>query len=791
MTERTLVRASEVGLALITLSTVIGMARLFAGGGWMGPLVANAAAAHLLAAVLRRRGIGVAVATPIMAAGAALVISWSCAWSTTIVGLPTGDTLTALRDDLDTAWSAYQDVVAPTPALTGFVVASALAIWCIAFVADWAAFRLWVPFESTLPAGTLFLFTALLGTDRGRSWAVALYAGALLGFLLLHRLARQEGTTHWVAERRAAGHRSLLGGGAVLAVLAVAAGALLGPQIPGADASGVLDPRDLDGEDAPRVTISPLVDIRSRLVEQSQVEVFTVRSTARAYWRLTSLEKFDGRIWSSSGSYGKADGDLPEELPIDAPTEVVDQSFSITNLAAIWLPSAYEPRSFAGEDLDVRYDERSATLIVSSDLPTSDGITYQVTSTSPRLTPADLTGTAAQVPDEVREQYGALPADFSLAVRQLAEDITASAATPYEQSRALQDHLRGFTYDLSVEPGHGGDALEEFLFTTKRGYCEQFAGAFAAMARAIGLPARVAVGFTPGEADAAAPDVFHVRGENAHAWPEVYFSGAGWVAFEPTPGRGMPAAEPYTGVPEQQASTGDPGTATTLTSTLPTTATDGTTPTQGGVDPGQAETSGGTDGGDQGDDGGDDRPSIPERYVVDPALELLPIVVGLGLLYVLAVPAALLAHRRRRRARATTPDQRIGVAWVEAMEDAALVGFRERPSDTYPERAERLGEALPSAGAGAQALAQARERAEYSPEGAGPEEVTLADQGAAAVASASRAAATRSSQVRRWLDPRPQVQVWRRSRAVARRTIATTTATGSEHEPERALVDVE
>ena len=69
-----------------------------------------------------------------------------------------------MRTDLTQAWSLYQDVVAPAPVETGFVLASAVALWCVAYVADWAAFRLWVPFEATLPAGTLFLFTALLGT---------------------------------------------------------------------------------------------------------------------------------------------------------------------------------------------------------------------------------------------------------------------------------------------------------------------------------------------------------------------------------------------------------------------------------------------------------------------------------------------------------------------------------------------------------------------------------------------------------------------------------------------------
>jgi transglutaminase-like putative cysteine protease len=779
---RALTRAAEVALVAITLAAVLGMTRLFASTGWMGPLLANAVAAHGLATLLRHRHVGLAASAGTMAVGAALVISWSCYWSTTLAGLPTGDTLSGAHTDLSAAWRLYQDAVAPTPLQTGYVVASALAIWCIAYVADWAAFRLWVPFEATLPAATLFLFTALLGADRGRAWAVALYASALLAFLLLHRLARQDGSSHWVAERRTTGHRSLLTAGTALAAVAVIAGTLIGPNLPGADSPGVLDPKDLNDGNDPRVTISPLVDIRSRLVDQSNVEVFTVHSTQRSYWRLTSLERFDGRIWSSSGSYGKAKGTLPKAEPTKVNTAEVDQTFSITALAAIWLPSAYEPHRFTGKGLDVRYDEDSATLIVDSSVPTSDGLTYEVESASPRITPEDLTGTSGEVPSSIRSRFTGLPSDFSPRVRQLAAQVTASARTPYAQARALQDYLRTFTYDLTVPAGHSGDDLEHFLFDTKRGYCEQFAGAFGAMARSLGLPARVAVGFTPGELDPSRPDTYHVLGEHAHAWPEVYFAGAGWVAFEPTPGRGMPAAESYTGVPESQAADGSPATATTLT---PTTVAGGTGGSQGSAapqNPGKLDAGGGAPTKSNG--GGDG--SLVERFGKKPVRRALPFVLGAVLLYLLAVPGALSAHRRRRRRRAGTPSQRIALAWIEASEGASMVGFGERSSDTYDETARRLADALPQVEEPAAVLARARETADYSPDGAAGPEVDAATAASGEITAAAWSAAPYGERLRRWLDPRPELKAWRRSRAAGQRRITTVTTT--DHEPERELV---
>lgn len=777
---RPLMIAAEVGLAAVTLAAVLGMSRLFDGGGWLGPLAANAIAAHLVASVLRRRGASLPVAAAAMVVASAVVVTWVLYWSTTFAGIPTGETWTLMGSDLGDAWGLYQDVVAPAPAEAGFVVASCLALWCIAFVADWAAFRLWVPFEATLPAGTLFLFTALLGVSRGRSWAVAVYATSLLAFLLVHRMARQDGSSHWVADRRGVGHRSLLTAGAGLVVVAVGAGSLLGPSVPGADSPGVLDPRSLSGNDS-RVTISPLVDIRSRLVDQSAIEVFTVRSPVRSYWRLTSLERFDGTLWSSSGSYGQADGELPESVPADVATETVDQSFTISALSAIWLPAAYEPRAIDAEGLDVRYDEDSATLIVDNEVTNSDGLAYTVSSASPRIATDDLSGLTAETPQEIRDRFLDLPDGFSPEVQALAQEIVNGVVGPAAQARALQDFLRTFTYSLDVQRGHSEDALEDFLFTTKTGYCEQFAGSFAAMARSIGLPARVAVGFTPGEEDPAAPGFFRVRGEYAHAWPEVYIEGAGWVLFEPTPGRGAPNTEAYTGVPEAQAAASNAGAVetappTSATEQIPSDASNTT------VDPRLPD--GRLDTGQGGEDGSTDSAAV--RLVLRPLARVLPAVGGAVLGYVILVPLGLLLRRWLRRRRATTDLARIELAWLESVEEAAVIGFTERPSDTYLERARRLAAAVPGAGEAAFRLADRLEAGTYSAEGANAEDADGARMAAEEIREATRQAAPRAAWIGRWLDPRRLLRGWRQGHGARRRRI-TLTARG-DLEQERELV---
>ena len=120
-------------------------------------------------------------------------------------------------------------------------------------------------------------------------------------------------------------------------------------------------------------------------------------------------------------------------------------------------------------------------------------------------------------------------------VRQLAAEVTADQPTTYDKIRALESWMgEHTTYTLDIPPlPEGADAVEQFLFVDRKGFCEQIASSLAVMLRSAGVPARLGVGYAPGERSWGR-DEFVVRGRDAHAWVEVWFPGVGWQAFDPT-----------------------------------------------------------------------------------------------------------------------------------------------------------------------------------------------------------------------------------------------------------------
>lgn len=728
----------------VTIAVAAGMGRLFTDLRFLPALLAAALVTHVVAAVARDRGLSTTPAALLAAAGAGLAIVWIVLPHTTAFGIPTGETFRAAAAELQAAQLAFPRVVAPTDATIGFILASAVGVGVAAFMADWAAFRLNAAIESLVPGLTLFLFTSALAPSRHRLVATVAYIAACLLFLLAHEASHRVRTTAWFNGRPGRGPGALLVSGAVVAVIAVLGGLLVGPKLPGAGDKAIIGYRNRSPERSARSTVSPLVDIRGRLVEHSGVEVFTVKADSEAYWRLTSLDTFDGEIWSSNERYAAVGKTLRSDVPARAAANEIRQSFKISGLASIWLPAAYEPVRLEKAD-DVRYNSDTASLITESE--TSDGESYEVLSRVPLFTAEQLASAPGVITPEMAP-YLSLP-EVPMRVRGLAESVAfrAGARTPYEKALALQNFLRSsrYTYDLEARQGHDGRALERFLFETRRGYCEQFAGAFAVMARILELPTRVAVGFTQGELQS--DGLFHVRDEHAHAWPEVFIANAGWVAFEPTPGRGAPNAQQYTGVPPQQDDTNDGQAAPAGTTTTVTPGAGG--PTETTIPQFEQDQQGGG-----AEDLTEEEPSALQRAVTLAAVVLLSVALWAGIS--LAIGSL---RRRRRAARATTPEARTELAWLRAAESLARIGLPRRPAETSAEYAARVASTggLPEPALRALSrLAQAKAAAAFATKGALSED-HAAEAEAAAVQLES--AVTQSADWRqraRWLfDPRP------------------------------------
>jgi hypothetical protein len=347
--------------------------------------------------------------------------------------------------------------------------------------------------------------------------------------------------------------------------------------------------------------------------------------------------------------------------------------------------------------------ERNSLNIFTTDSALA-GLQYTVTSRDINPSPQQLR--RAPAPPANVGGYLTVPSAFEQLLP-LTKRITDGHSGAYSKAVALQEWFTqsgGFTYSLDVPPPSGASGLVDFVTKTKRGYCQQFAFAMAVMARLAGIPSRVVVGYTQGVY--RGNGVWEVRTSDAHAWPELYFAGMGWLRFEPTPSGGAGQAGQATATPPAYSfpPAGSVGPTPTPTRSAPTP----------GITPSAAAAKGGAGGKLKPVSAGGGRigrgPSAP--FPVWPVI-----------LAVLAVAAitpwaarSLIRHRRWRRA--ADDAGRAGAAWLELCDDLADHRVAYRASESPRALAHRLGPSLGFSTAGREALeriARAEERARYSP----------------------------------------------------------------------------
>ena len=714
----------EISLWALTLTSVLIARRLFDSWDYLPLWLILAAGGHATAAVTRRQRWPLALAMTTSTV-ALIIVQGLALYSGTLWMrlLPSAETLRQAASDISAAWRAFGIVESPTPATAGFLLVGGAAVWLAAFCADAVALRARLTGEALLPSFGVLAFVGALGTGDWRIRSAAAMVLCAVTFVAAHGVHHTAGRVPLGASERRRSTvpmRTALRFGAATAVVA----ALLVPLLPGSDAPAIVSWKDLDGSaPASRVTISPLVNAQGRLVGTSGAELFRVEAEAPAYWRMSGLSRFDGEFWGSEQLYANT----AQALSGPVSPDVFTQKFTIGALDSIWLPAAFEPVAYDGPG--ALYDAETGTLVTTHSATLEPDFSYTVSSALDIPSLAGLVAADGDVPPDIAEKYLPLPDGFNPRVAGLAADITADASGPYAKALVLQNFfLENFAYSLRVPSGHDTDRMEQFLFDDRRGYCEQFAGTYAAMARAIGLPSRVAVGFTPGE---LVDGAFVVTGSHYHAWPEVWIGGR-WVYFEPTPGRGAPGAVVYTGVPPQQVVPGDPEAAGEAGSgfigQLGVEDLEGISgDLEGFVDILGVEGSGSETG-------------VWSEWLVVPFYAVLAV----GVLWLIAIPSAVrirraLHHRRARHdARAA-----VAAAWDDVAETLFNLSIDRRPAETHVEFANRVHRRLRIETGEMGALAVAAQEASYAADPPSPQTVTGARLSAQHLETRIRAARSR------------------------------------------------
>jgi len=669
---------------------------LFTPSTWIRPtigVVILVVLAGILARHLTSSWIGVAA---IQLAGLVLATSWIYGRGHLWYGLPTLDTVLAFNNLLVDARETVQNYAAPAPTNRGITLAIGLAIGVAAIVVDHLAVMRRSPAMAGLPLLTAFLISA---SNSGSSLHPMYFVAAggvwlvLLGRQGIASLRRWSTTAPMsTAGRKTNDDRDGAYGyaavGRTLAVAGLVTAVVLPVVIPHLPTRYLIDglgrSADATGFSDGQVGLRTTLDLTKSLENPSKSPVFTYTTNAplQTPLRVGVLEDYRDENWEPGPSnvrYGRqTDVPLPTELEDSVPRETYRVSVDDSRLEA---PQIAAPTPVVSGDLGrLRWGVDEDTSVVS----------VARTASSYSFSYLQLNPTAESLDQPARQDTaGALAPDLRLdpssaqLVQQRTAEVVPDGANRIEAARAIQKYLRtdgGFSYSLQVPDTvrndfgqlERPDAISLFL-RAKVGYCVQFASAMVMMSRAAGIPARMAIGFLPGTASRG---TYTVTGAEAHAWPELFFEGIGWLRFEPTPsGTQSTVAPPYSLAP----TTG--GTDPTSTSTATGSASSTTAATDGRNDPGAQDPTESTD----------TSTGVGSWLGQRSATVTLWVVLGLlaGILGALAVPLAARARRRRRLRHAPDEASKVEVEWQSMVERIGDLGVVP-PRGSTPRQAGRF-----------------------------------------------------------------------------------------------------
>jgi transglutaminase-like putative cysteine protease len=532
------------GVAVVLASFALGP--LFDSGAWFGSVLIT------VAAVVAVGGVATWARLPLFLVPIVQVValfSILVARFTTDAPLgfvPTPDSMTELRAVLSTGMGEVDRYAPPVPLSPGVSAVTAIAIGCVAIVVFVLQVNLRMPVVAGLALISVYVVPAFVLADGAPWWS---FAAVAVGFMVLLISDERVGLVSWGRMlRRSEGGAtsSALSGlsssalrlGAVAIVTAIALPILvpsLTDAVLGRHSSGFGDGPGT-GTDPSQLGLDAFVSMRRDLLVLPTTVVFryTTKATDPSYLRTVVLEQYANERWTARNfdpSVSTRVGDdvaLPAEVGAGVATTPQSYDFTADKLVNAFVPmpeNATAVRGLSGQ----WYDDSTTGTIFGVD-STTKGARWQVDALDASPTPDQLAASViGNSPDlESLRSASTVPPR----VAELARTVTAGATTNLERATLIQNYfLSGFQYSTQAASDQSISAIDSFL-DEKRGYCQQFAATMALMARAVGIPSRVVVGYTKGTLE---DGTWVVRGKDAHAWPELLFPGVGWVRFEPTP----------------------------------------------------------------------------------------------------------------------------------------------------------------------------------------------------------------------------------------------------------------
>jgi transglutaminase-like putative cysteine protease len=702
------------------------------GWGWYWPVFTTVLVVCFTLAALRavRAQPLLVTAGGFLALGAVLTLTFFR--SSSVAGvIPTAASLTELDRLIRRASETILSETAPVAPNVGIVMVICAVLGLTVILVDALAVPLGMPAATGAGLLAILVVPAMIKPQSVGFWG---FTAAVAGYLMILACsqwfvpdarmpadsARSPGQV-----RRAA----LTGSAALVATLLVPLG------IPGFD-QGTFPQGSRLNPWGTSTGLNPMITLGNSLRTPAGTGriTYATNSTAPLYLRSVTVDHFDGDSWgpddrnASRRSLGRQI-DPGYAVLVDEQQPVVT-AIDTGTFTSPYLPAPYPPESVRG--LNGRWTWDPATLSIKGSDTTSRRQEYLVRSSVPKLTAEQLALSSASV-QGISEDFTRIPGNVPEIVRTTASTVAGSSGTPYGKAMAIQKYLRSaeFSYSLQspVQGGYDGNGLSvlaDFL-DQKSGYCIHYASAMAVMARLEGIPSRIAVGYAPGRLTGATVSVagegvlpeYEVDARDAHAWPELYFQGLGWVPFEPTPSRGV--------VPDYASEISAPSAPGALENNedlIPDAA----------PDPAPAPSAAplAAPGGGEGTDAG---------------VQLLPVLLGLGGVLGVALLAAAphLARTgiRARRLRPASPGTAAVLAWSEMVDLATDYGLPRKSSETPRAYSARLRESAllgepggldDGAHRAAAALTAEFERREYGRPSAGargPAEASLSVPGTA------------------------------------------------------------